>query len=399
MEYLETFQLVESVHVDPKTMSILGKLNYDNAAWEKSGGVFGVQLLDAILHQTLILATHSAIYYAGGFDACHFVRTPATKELYVHFTLDKYRLQIGRKKKVGDFALYDGTGQLVLYMQGFFTVFGSFTDNYKLCDLLWQPFEAPALPTEKALHAYSLEALTHTADWTAADNERLTSWLVEKLRSNGALEVPAPLADADAAKAKKGKGKEVVPLVRKVLEALEARMSEIQESASNGKEAVLPKVAKLDERAEELVKALTFKIQEKKKAAAASWWGAGKKEEPQAQTPTLAFVPPQSIEDAIKELQMLEGIRVKCLDESSRQSFNFETTSQLDKALEEELRNNPLPDLAQDQGGSSDASADANGGNSTRVVKKGWLFGSSVDPPEPPQESTSATAQDDQEAQ
>ena len=269
MEYLETFQLVESVHVDPKTMSILGKLNYDNAAWEKSGGVFGVQLLDAILHQTLILATHSAIYYAGGFDACHFIRTPATKELYVHFTLDKYRLQIGRKKKVGDFALYDGTGQLVLYMQGFFTVFGSFTDNYKLCDLLWQPFEAPALPTEKALHAHSLEALTHTADWTAADNEHLTSWLVEKLRSNGALEVPAPLADLDAAKAKKGKGKEIVPLVRKVFEALEARMSEIQESASKGKEAVLPKVAKLDERAEELVKALTFKIQEKKKAAVA----------------------------------------------------------------------------------------------------------------------------------
>lgn len=117
MEYLESFQLVETVHVDPKTMSILGKLNYDNETWQKQGGVFGVQLLDSLLHQTLILATHSAVYYAGGFDACHFLRAPATKELYVHFTLDKYRLQIGRKKKVGDFALYDGTGKLCLYMQ------------------------------------------------------------------------------------------------------------------------------------------------------------------------------------------------------------------------------------------------------------------------------------------
>ena len=134
-------------------------------------------------------------------------------------------------------------------------------------------------------------------------------------------------------------------------------------------------------------------VEDKKKPPAASWWGVGKKEEPQA--PVLAFVPPQSIEDAIKELQMLEGIRVKCLDESSRQSFKFETTSQIDKVLEEELRNNPPPDRAQDKGESSGASSDANGGNATRIVKKGWLFGSLVDPPEPPQESASATSQDD----
>jgi acyl transferase domain-containing protein/NADPH:quinone reductase-like Zn-dependent oxidoreductase/thioester reductase-like protein/acyl carrier protein len=266
MEYLESFQLVESVHVDPKTMSILGKLNYDNEAWEKKGGIFGVQLLDALLHQTLILATHSAIYYAGGFDACHFLRQPATKELYVYFTLDKYRLQIGRKKKVGDFALYDGTGQLVLFMQGFFTVFASFTDNYKLCDLLWQPFAAPEMTTEAALHAYAKEALTHTEAWTAADNDRLTSWLIEQLRANGALELPAPAVED--AKPKKGKGKEAVPLVRKVLEALEARMSEIQESTEESKKSVaLPTIAKLDERASELIKALVAKIKEEKEAA------------------------------------------------------------------------------------------------------------------------------------
>ena len=265
MEYLESFQLVESVHVDPKTMSILGKLNYDNEAWEKQGGVLGVQLLDSLLHQTLILATHSAIYYAGGFDACHFLRAPATKELYVHFTLDKYRLQIGRKKKVGDFALYDGTGQLVLFMQGFFTVFASFTDNYKLCDLLWQPFAAPALSTEQALQAYATEALTHTEGWTAADNDRLTAWLVEQLRTNGALALPAaPVADEKAKP--KGKGKEVMPLAHKVLEALEARMAEIQESASA---KTLPAVAKLNERADELVKALVAKIKEEKKAVPA----------------------------------------------------------------------------------------------------------------------------------
>ena len=66
MEYADSFQIVETVHVDPKTMSILGKLHFDNTAWEREGGVYGVQLLDALLHQTLILATHSAIYYAGG---------------------------------------------------------------------------------------------------------------------------------------------------------------------------------------------------------------------------------------------------------------------------------------------------------------------------------------------
>jgi hypothetical protein len=229
-------------------MSILGKLNYDNEAWQKQGGVFGVQLLDSLLHQTLILATHSAVYYAGGFDACHFLRAPATKELYVHFTLDKYRLQIGRKKKVGDFALYDGTGKLCLYMQvrervvawmgagvglfgwvvdgwmciyvcvvlpdlvthlprpftitppptdqqGFFTVFASFTDNYKLCDLLWQPFNMPEVPAEKALTAAAKEALQGPEAWTSADNEKLTAWLVEQLRLKGALEAPAKPAE------------------------------------------------------------------------------------------------------------------------------------------------------------------------------------------------------------
>jgi acyl transferase domain-containing protein/NADPH:quinone reductase-like Zn-dependent oxidoreductase/thioester reductase-like protein/acyl carrier protein len=266
MEYLESFQLVESVHVDPKTMSILGKLNYDNEAWEKKGGIFGVQLLDALLHQTLILATHSAIYYAGGFDACHFLRQPATKELYVYFTLDKYRLQIGRKKKVGDFALYDGTGRLILYMQGFYTVFASFSDNYKLCDLLWQPFAAPMPPPANELMAYSEEALAHTADWTSSDNSRMTAWLVERLRSNGALELPAPVGDAHADKSKKVK--EVVPFVRKVLEALEARLSEVHDSAITDKLPAIPKIANLHERPEELVKTLTLKIQEKKVPAA-----------------------------------------------------------------------------------------------------------------------------------
>ena len=59
-------------------------------------------------------------------------------------------------------------------------------------------------------------------------------------------------------------------LVRKVLEALEARMSEIHESSIKGQATVaLPAVAKLNERAEELVKALASKIKEEKKAAPA----------------------------------------------------------------------------------------------------------------------------------
>lgn len=57
-------------------------------------------------------------------------------------------------------------------------------------------------------------------------------------------------------------------------------------------------------------------------------WGAVKKEEPKPQ-PQLGFVPPQSIEDAIKELQMLEGIRVKCLDEASLQTLKIEQDGNL----------------------------------------------------------------------
>ncbi len=68
----------------------------------------------------------------------------------------------------------------------------------------------------------------------------------------------------------KGKGKEQVPLVRKVLEALEARLPETNVSAIAGQASVkLPAVAKLDERADELVAALVAKIKEEKKAAPA----------------------------------------------------------------------------------------------------------------------------------
>lgn len=79
-------------------------------------------------------------------------------------------------------------------------MFASFTDNYKLCDLLWQPFNMPEVPAEKALVAAAKDALEAPDAWTAADNEKLTAWLVEQLRAEGALEVPPKPADEEKAK-------------------------------------------------------------------------------------------------------------------------------------------------------------------------------------------------------
>jgi hypothetical protein len=45
--------------------------------------------------------------------------------------------------------MYDSSGQLVLYIQGFFTIFASASDPYKLCDLLWQPYLATKVPTPR----------------------------------------------------------------------------------------------------------------------------------------------------------------------------------------------------------------------------------------------------------
>lgn len=245
MEYMESFQLVDTVHVDPKTMSILGKITYDNEVWQKQGGVIGVQLLDALLHQTLILATHSAIYYAGGFDAAHFLRLPKGKDLWVYFTLDKYRLQIGRKKKVGDFAVYDSEGKLIMYIQGFFTVFGSFTDNYKLCDLLWQPFEGSQAKDQNLLKNLALPA----SEWTADDNDNLSAAVVQKLKASSALE--------DALKAEEGKKKGKgagSSLAEQITDAIKETSSAVKQPLK------LPTVAKLNENFDAVLKVLEGKI-------------------------------------------------------------------------------------------------------------------------------------------
>ena len=117
MEWNGGFQLIQSAHVDPDAKTILSKIKYDNAAWAKKGGVFGVEFLDSVIHPLLMLADDSAVYYAGGFDAGHFVRQPKSEELYAYLIPDKSRMQIGRKQKIGDFAVYDTTGQLCIYIQ------------------------------------------------------------------------------------------------------------------------------------------------------------------------------------------------------------------------------------------------------------------------------------------
>ena len=116
-------------------------------------------------------------------------------------------------------------------------------------------------------------------------------------------------------------------------------------------------------------------VQEEPKKSSTSWWGV-KKDEPKLSQPPpsqLEFVTPQSIEDAIKELQMLEGIRIKCLDESSQQ-LEVEKAESKDHVQEEipiETKTSPQSqdNVAEPEGDFTDQSINGH----SRANKKGWF--------------------------
>lgn len=56
------------------------QIHYDNQPWVKKGGVVNPELFDAILQVSLCMEGDeaAAVYYAGGFEAAHFLRQPAT---------------------------------------------------------------------------------------------------------------------------------------------------------------------------------------------------------------------------------------------------------------------------------------------------------------------------------
>ena len=137
-------------------------------------------------------------------------------------------------------------------------------------------------------------------------------------------------------------------------------------------------------------------VQEEPKKSSTSWWGVKKDELKLSQPPSsqLEFVTPQSIEDAIKELQMLEGIRVKCLDESSQQ-LEVENVEVQDHAQEEI----PIETKASPQNYETVAEAniditDHSINGHSRANKKGWLIPQNKS--EPQQDQVVLTPQLDQ---
>jgi len=301
MEWLGGFQLIQSAYLEPGSKTIISKIKYDNKKWTKKGGVFGVEFLDSVIHPLLMLADDSAVYYAGGFDAGHFIRQPTTDELYVYLIPDKSRMVIGRKQKVGDFAVYDSTGQLIIYIQGFFSIIGSIIDNYKLCNLLWQPYDALL---SKGPLAIEVAPAAVVEVWSAEKNEDLTSYLVQELKASGALEAEPAAAPAIApTTGRKPRGPVQRSLAEQIREVIDR--VDVRECASTSAMPAFPKVGGLDEVGAGLVKALVDKIKPKADAAAGGAATKGKEEK-------HVLLTGEDVEDlvAISTFQVYEASRV-----------------------------------------------------------------------------------------
>lgn len=96
------------------------------------------------------------------------------------------------------------------HAQGYFSWKGTTTDNYRICDLRWQNFEAieadnkvvAAIPNTESQQQVEKEA------WAPEDNERLTVSLISGLQGTGVLDAAlAQEAEAAAASTKAPKGR------------------------------------------------------------------------------------------------------------------------------------------------------------------------------------------------
>ena len=73
-EYGKSFQLVQSCHIDLLEHTVLCKIENDGEVFRKQGGVYGYQLIDAILHASFYHITKKQNTFAGGMESIHFIR-------------------------------------------------------------------------------------------------------------------------------------------------------------------------------------------------------------------------------------------------------------------------------------------------------------------------------------
>jgi malonyl CoA-acyl carrier protein transacylase len=200
-EYIDNYQLTTGLWVDPVGATVLARLEHDNTAWVKEGGKYTAELLDNITHVSLYSGQSNIIYYAGGYEAAHFLRLPETSTLWVHWRPDEYMTQVGRKKISGDFLLYDDHGRLLVHIHKYFYIFHVQSDTYKLCTLDWQP---AGVVTPQAVLASALQGslVNGLEAWGPFNNHQMTAWLAKQLSKRGIISIGsrgAPLMLTDLA--------------------------------------------------------------------------------------------------------------------------------------------------------------------------------------------------------
>jgi len=192
-EYGPSFQVISSLHGNEVDDTFLCVVEFDNVEWNRQGGSFGIQLLDAMYQLLFLLPSHDPqiVVYAGGFEAAHFLRKPSSNKLYVFLDHDSTIPYVGRKKSGGDLLVYDENGVLLLAIKAINIIFGASTDTTKLSELVWQS-------REQNITVSSLECLTASVQQAEMliENEKsvLDSQRPDNCLSNNAVNVIDTLA-------------------------------------------------------------------------------------------------------------------------------------------------------------------------------------------------------------
>lgn len=132
-----SFRVIKDVYTNSSRSSAVAFLEFDQDAWRRRGGAFGIQLLDGIVQLPMIhpLYEMSWIGYAGGFDYALFARQPVG-----HSCIAKFEFSRGPSHTTsGNAWLYDSEGRLLLYLEGVESVRGLSCTRTIDCIKNWQP--------------------------------------------------------------------------------------------------------------------------------------------------------------------------------------------------------------------------------------------------------------------